>query len=94
MVLREVVEDGFHLPSEFGRLALVLSLLFGLATVLHSLRHGVLLRFADDVKDESEIEGVVMAVVLELAGVQPYLGEGFLCEGFGSGFEVLDAGFA
>ena len=89
MVLGEVVHYGFHLRGEFGGLALVLSLLDSHAAVLHSLGHGVLLGFADDVKDKGEIKGVVVTCVLELAGVLANLGEGFFGEDLGFGFELL-----
>ena len=94
MVLGEVVHDRLHLRGEFGGLALVLSLLDSHAAVVDTLGHGVLLGFADDVEDEGEIEGVMVTLVLELAGVLAYLGEGFLCEDLGFGVELLDACFA
>ena len=94
MVSREVVHDGLHLRGEFGGLALVLSLLGSHAAVLDALGHGVLLGFADQVKDKREIEGVVVTLVLELAGGHAEVGEGFLGEDLGFGVELLDAGFA
>ena len=94
MVLGEVVHDRLHLRGEFGGLALELSLLDSHAAVVDPLGHGVLLGFADDVEDEGEIEGVMVTLVLELAGVLAYLGEGFLGEDLGFGFEGFDAGFA
>lgn len=94
MVLGEVVHDRLHLRGEFGGLALVLSFLGSHAAVLDALGHGVLLGFADDVEDEGEIEGVMVTLVLELAGALAKFGESFLCEDLGFGFEVLDACFA
>ena len=94
MLVREVVHDGLHIAGQFGGSPLEFGLFSELLAVLNSILSGILLGFADDVEDEGEIKGVVVTLVLELAGVQPRLGEGFFGEDLRFGFEVVDAGFA
>ena len=86
---REHVHDGFHFLSEDGGLLFIVRLLGRFLTIGDGFRHGIFLRFADDIEDGHAVERVVVSLMRELTACLAEICQDLLRQLTGLGFELF-----